>query len=309
LWHDRDEVFRYGAWIQRLGSKKDAIRNDEIEAMVALGPRGVPLLVELLNDKRCAERAKAAAATALGRIGGPEAVNALLDTLARQEREAVKRRKRAPFIIAAFLILVVGGAVIPLAFNHHLTAFQPAAYTGMIATVVAARAVGLRKSAAGALGALKEPRAVGPLALAMNEKALAATALPVLKDLMPQVRDEHAAEYTPEERAALIRLLGHKDADVVRGALRIVAMFGAEDAREPVERIIRDGPTVARPDAERALASIRGRIENQRDRETLLRASSSVDGVPTDELLRSAAAQPDPEPQQLLRPTEGPPPQ
>jgi hypothetical protein len=174
-------------------------------------------------------------------------------------------------------------------------------------TVITAQALVLRRGFANALGALKEPRAIGPIALAATEKKMAPTALPILKELLPNATEEHVSALGPAERAAFIQLLRQPDPDIVRSALRVVAMFGAEDAREPVERILRQGPGVARADAERALAMIRGRIETQRDRETLLRASSSVDGIPADELLRPAAAQPDPQPDQLLRRTDAPP--
>jgi hypothetical protein len=263
----------------------------------------VAALAELLSDKRAPDRAKGAAAMALGRIGGPEAVDTLLEALSRHEKADAKRRKRVPYVVGAFLLLTVLSILVPVLLGGK-PIFNAGAYVGIVGALVAAQAVGFRKGAANALAALKEPRAAGPLALAAGEKQLAGTALPILKELLPEVTEEHVEGFDGPQRTALIGLLNQKDPDIVRGALSVVALFGGEEAREPVEHLVESGPAELREQAEAALAVIRDRIAVQKDRETLLRASSSLETMQPETLLRPAAAQPEIEPQQLLRPAE-----
>jgi hypothetical protein len=163
------------------------------------------------------------------------------------------------------------------------------------------RAIGLRKGAAGALAALGEPRAVGPLALAAEESRLRTTALPILKDLMPKVREEHIQGFSAEEQAAIVRLLMHSDEELARRALRLVAMFGAADALGAVQWLVEKGPEPLRAEAASALEAIQRRIEAQKDKETLLRASSSLEAMSADTLLRPAAGEPEQQSEQLLR--------
>jgi hypothetical protein len=301
----RAERALYKAWVNRLAAKSDETRDPEIDALVALGARAVPPLSRLLKDKWAAVRAKEAAVLVLGRIGSQESVEVLLETSAAQERSALTLRRWVPVGLSVMVLMVALGLVLPLVLGD-----KPVFNAGMVAPFIAtfaaaASVLGLRKGAANALGELREPRAIGPLALAATEKAMPPTALPVLKVLLPDATEELAASLDRTQREAVVKLLRQPDTELVRGALRLVGMFGGTGEREAVERVRTEGPPELVPDAESALAAIGARIELEKDRETPLRASTSTESSP-ETLLRPAASLPDPQPEQLLRASDSP---
>jgi hypothetical protein len=156
-------------------------------------------------------------------------------------------------------------------------------------------------------GRLTDPTLAGAVAVAYPERRLRAEASVPLRRLLPQVAEEHAALWDAEQKAAVVKLLDDRDRDLVRGALHAVSAFAGAEALAPVERLARSGPPELREPAEAALCAVRRRAEEQKDRETLLRASAPADSSP-DTLLRPAAALSDPAPEQLLRGTsDGPP--
>jgi HEAT repeat protein len=281
--------------VRRLGHKSDSVRDAEIDALVACGEDAVPALKRVLQTPRATgERACVAAATALGRIGGPDAVETLLSTLADQER-------RARRFVRVYLPLYVVFMASWIAFTVWTQNYGMIGVVGGFGGLLGATAIlGLRRSAVQALGVLKDPRAVGPLAMSHEDKELREQAAPVLKELMPKVQDTHVSSFSGTQRGAVLRLLRQEDLEMVRGAVHVTSLFGTEDARSGIERVLADGPPSLREPAERALAEVNRRLALAEDKASLLRASSG-DTAEAGQLLRPAAGAEDPDQQQLLR--------
>ncbi|MEP0766892.1 MAG: hypothetical protein HRF45_10185 [Fimbriimonadia bacterium] len=303
-WPKREGLTRYKVLKRQLSLRDDETRQRAMDTMVSARERVIEPLGFLVQDGGAPDRAREAAALVLGRIGDDRAVELLLDAMAKQENSEAKRRKFAPIVLAALLLFFTVAVVVPLLTGD---GGSGGAFGGMwgLVTVLAARAVLVRKSMANALASLSEPRAVGPLALAASEKQLASSVIPLLTELLPRVEQGHVESFDVAQRNALISLLSHKEPKLLRGLLRVVGMFGAAPALGPVERVLRDGPEEVRKEAEEAKNRVEKRIELQRDAATLLRASGAYDEG-SETLLRAAHGEPDVEPTQLLRPANTP---
>jgi hypothetical protein len=286
---------RFKACADRLADKDDAVRDREVEALVAIGQPAVPLLTEILSRTNVSGQAKESAAKALGRMGSPEAVDALLGALSAQQ-----------FRTAVGMVFALGACMVPMILSGSLLGASicllPFAFFAFAAIHLARR----QREGTKALAGLREPRSIGMMALATRDKKMARTVLPLLANLLPLATAQHAAALSKSEHEAVIRLLGQPSDEVVRGALHVVGWFDDEVALAAVQAVLTSGRASLAADAEAAAAKIRGRIEQTKDRQTLLRASSSVDGIAPDQLLRPAAPQPDAEPTQLLRSTDQP---
>ncbi|GMV37091.1 MAG: hypothetical protein AMXMBFR61_15990 [Fimbriimonadales bacterium] len=302
-WPKREGRSRYKALKRQLSIKDDATRRQAMEALVTAGERVVEPLGFLVQDAGAPERAREGAALVLGRIGEDRAVELLLEAMAKQEASEAKRRRFAPAVVAVLVMLFTASVIVPLLMGDGAPS---GAFGGMwgLVTVLAARAVLVRKGMANALASLSEPRAVGPLALAASEKQLTSSVIPLLTELLPRVEQEHVEGFDTAQRNALVSLLSRKEPELLRGLLRVVGMFGAAPTLGPIERLLREGPEEVWQEAAEAKRRVTKRIELQRDAATLLRASGAYD-EDSERLLRAAHGEPDAEPTQLLRPADG----
>jgi HEAT repeat protein len=284
---------RRKALVRRLGDKRDSVRDAEIDALVGCGHEAVPALTRVLRGVWLfRRRVFMATAAALGRIGGQEAVNTLLWTLAVLDWRA---RYVTRVGLPAFGVLVAFSVYFAV-----LTGVPPYEVLVGPLLVIAVAFLAVRGSAVQALGVLREPRAVGQLAVSHEHRSLRKLAGPVLKELMPKVQDAHVSSFSGSQRGAVLRLLRQEDLEMVRGALHVTSLFGTEDARAGIEGALADGPPSLREPAERALAEVNRRLALAKDKASLLRASSG-DTEEAGQLLRPAAGAEDPDQQQLLR--------
>ncbi len=302
-WPKQEGRARYRALKRLLGVKDDAKRAKAVDAMVSAGQRVIEPLGFLVQDGGAPERAREAAAQVLGRIGDHRAVDILLEAMAKQEASEAKRRKAAPYVLAVMLLVFTASVVLPLVTDGGASSGSFGGMWGLI-TLLAARAVLVRKGMANALASLSEPRAVGPLALAASEKQLTSSVIPLLTELLPRVEQKHVDGFDPAQRNALVSLLSRREPELLRGLLRVVAMFGAAPALGPIERVQLEGPVEVRDAAAAARKAVEMRIEAERDAATLLRAPGAYDEG-SEILLRPAHGEPDVEPTQLLRPANG----
>ncbi len=291
---------RFQWLVRRINTKKDT-RNSEIAALTKMGKAAIPTLQRVLELRgKSYSEAKASAITVLGNIGGDEAVYFILQAMRQQEKDALKYRKRIiPLVVGAVLTLVALFVILQITTGKGGANF---ASMGGMFSAIAAMGVGLsaRKKAAETLAALKEPRVVGPLAMAYFDKETKKTAAPILVQMMPLVKETHVAEFDRDQKAAIVRLLSEDDPNLVLGALGIVELFGAQAELPPVQSLKNHESDVVRSKAEEVEATLLGRAATEADRSTLLRASTGED-TDAGTLLRAATDSEDPNTDQLLR--------
>lgn len=242
-----------------------------------------------------------AAIDAISRIGGAAAVEMLIQI---EARERTRSRRLTIGIVAAVIVFVLVIVLVEVMGNGR-SGGGISGFTNMFMFMGggAAAASGLRRGAVNALNSLKDVRAAGSLAIAHQDAKLRPTCEQVLLQILPQVREEHLARFTDEERSAITKLLGASTSPIVSAALPVVGMYGEKEELVAVHTVAKRWPLLTDKAAECA-QRIEGRLALKQDRAQLLR-SSSEDAVDTDGLLRPASNLSDPNPEQLLR--EAPP--
>ncbi len=187
----------------------------------------------------------------------------------------------------------------------------------------AADNAGARVRAASALVRSGDPRAVSALAIAYHaDMATRGVAGPGLKEMLPRLRASDAAHITPEGMKALLGLLRGPDYSLTIAVLNTLQQVGDARAIPAVEAVEAEtapptrlwswwpqvwyGEWVGNPSwdevrkaARECLPFLRERVEQERQRTTLLRAADTA----PESLLRPAQDHDTP-PEQLLRPTQ-----
>jgi hypothetical protein len=288
---------------RRLAARNAAARNGEIAGLVKMGLDALPAIRALQRSWWYRSRCDLSCVDALVKIGGHDAAEEVARILMRQRRWA----RWGPALYFVWYVFVMSAFCIGFDYvvwrHGHHSGTMPCSFlpAGIMSTVQAARNYRQNRVRALELASLlNDPALCGVLAVSYTERRLREQALAPLRRLLPQVTEEHAAQWDARQKAAVIRLLGDEDDEIIRGALQAVSLLGAADAIDPIERLARHGPPELHDSIEAALDAVRRRIDRQKDRETLLRASTQQDSSP-DTLLRPAAAIPDPALEQLLR--------
>ena len=151
-----------------------------------------------------------------------------------------------------------------------------------------------------------DPRAVGVLAVAVQDVTLRNQALPVLISLLPRVRASDAAFIDAEGMAALVALLKVEDDPLLLALLQALEQIG--DARAvPGVLALRDSPRVhpaIRQAAAECLPSLENRVRLSRESATLLRPSSGLNSADAAAVLLRPASDAVASPDNLLRPAD-----
>lgn len=235
---------------------------------------------------------------------GPEAVDALIAVLQKEAAAYRKRRTMAYVGLAAFVMVMIVLAALQsdnVAFITTFTSFMTFATASQ-----------LQKNAARKLAEYDDVRIVGHLAaqLDVQDGDLRKQVVPRLTQLLPKLRASDSVYITPEQHAALTRVLKRpnlkKELAFVEAVVRAMEQIGTEEDVEPVRRLAAENGPAARYPAIReaareCLPSLEERAERLREANTLLRAASAPESPP-ETLLRPASGSADVDPSGLLRP-------
>jgi hypothetical protein len=159
------------------------------------------------------------------------------------------------------------------------------------------------------------PRSIPALARATREPNLADLAYRRLMELLPTATEADVAAFDSSDLDAITSLLyvrsaTPRDHGLVDLAIGVLGFTAHEPTEIVLRRMVtrradfRDLPEETVASAQRAIDAIRARLELANQKQTLLRATSSVEADP-DRLLRAASAGEEPE-EQLLRHSVGP---
>jgi HEAT repeat protein len=245
-----------------------------------------------LSSKQASERDEAQEAL---EALGPEAVDALIAVLQKEAVSYRKRRTMAYVGLAAFVVVMIVLAVLQsdnVAFITTFTSFMTFATASQ-----------LQKNAAKKLAEYDDVRIVGHLAaqLDVQDGDLRKQVVPRLTQLLPRLRASDSVYITPEQHAALTRVLKRpnlkKESAFVEAVVRAMEQIGTEEDVEPVRRLASENGPAARYPAIREAA----RAERLREANTLLRAASAPES-PSETLLRPASGSADVDSSNLLRP-------
>lgn len=290
------------ALYKRMASSKNPVdRQAAIDEVVAMGSAAIPDLQARATKRGCGRSDPSVAIEAIGRIGGSEAVEALL------EIEAAQRKKHRNMMWAIGIYFGVMALILLVSIIGHEKGFSSfggsfGGFAGVFG--VAGAAAASRGRAVDALSGLRDPKAAGTLALAYRTKSLRARVEPVLIEVLPKVSEEQANKLDREQREAILYLLHSENPSVVEGALHVIGDFGGREELDRLTDRLSALPAQTAKAAAEAVSSIQARVDLQRERETLLRASHKGEAQ-AETLLRSASGQDDSLPEQLLRPSEG----
>lgn len=162
-----------------------------------------------------------------------------------------------------------------------------------------------RYTAAHEVAKLRNPRAVGVLAVTCREADgdVSIVAVRALKDTLPLVRANHRAGFTEEQMDALLWLLGTDDPELARALLKALEQVGGPKALPAVRRLEHHPSASVREAAAACALHLEAVAEQERLRATLLRAAEGPEGG--DRLLRPASGAGDTPQEQLLRPSSG----
>lgn len=227
------------------------------------------------------------------------------ETMARLEREIEKAKQQRQWRlfggVALFVMLLVllKGEMVKLWWLF-ITIFGAGA---------AEAAVSTRREAAAALKTAGDPRAVGVLAVALQDgdAMVQRVAREALQSLLPRVRASDAAFITTAQMEALLAMgtRNAKNVPLLLALLKGLEQIGDGRALPLLRELQSDFRPPVREQAEVCLSFVEARARRARESATLLRASSAETAVKSDQLLRPATAAPMETPQtQLLRPVE-----
>jgi HEAT repeat protein len=269
--------------LKGLYSKKPVERQQAQQALRSLKPEEIEALIALLNhDERLTGYR---IGVRLG-IGFPIYVGLLF----------VFVFSLARFAVPLPVVLVLLGTVTLLGFRFLLHwVFRSSLYTRRQRQVL----LGLAE--------LNDLRGVGPLleALTFPDTQVRTSAAKALVSLLPQLPCLEGSQLNPELRpnlhAALTSTERAQDTPLLLALLRLVEKVGTEADMGMVEYLAHMAKTEeARQAAQACLPLMRARIEQTRNEQTLLRATTSPEVV-AGELLRPASGLEETSPQQLLR--------
>jgi HEAT repeat protein len=176
---------------------------------------------------------------------------------------------------------------------------------GLLALLAYNRWSEFRKKSVEALKVLRDPKAIGVLALVSRDRHLHRRAVDALSPLLKQIdSEERFVPLTPEQMGSLLRLLTLRDDGFRLNLIQALAYIGDEKALQAIESLAgNDEETDAvRWQAADVLPEMRKRVQRRAESRVLLRAVSPEAEAAT--LLRAADPHPDLPNEQLMRPTE-----
>ena len=284
-------------------------RREEVVALESV----IPAVVVALQSADPQRQASAAGAgqdllRTLDQIAGKK--RSVDDTMALLMREIrAARRQKIGRIVGT--IVLIGMVIALLALRIPIGGFGWLFFKLLGVFWVADRAVDVRRHAARTLGEAGDPRAVGVLAIALQDGdgLVRHGAEEALHKLLPRVRAGDAAYITADAMQALLSLLETGSDSLRIVLLQALEQIGDERAIPYVNYLMVFGPPTVRRQAEACLPFLEERVRLARESATLLRASSlSAVAAAPEHLLRpaSAASTPSVPADHLLRPVQSP---
>lgn len=300
-------------------------RKVAMSALARIGEPAVAPLTEMMNSDN--KEWREWAIPLLGRIGNEAAVQALAERL-REEIETYRKnrrnwvRQRVAVYAAVLTAFVLWLAYTQLSFNPFLQIFVHVLLGGSFVDAT----VNLRRNTLAALSKVTDVRMVGPLALCLSDKdaEVRRLAADTLTRLLPQVKASDRIFLSAAEHEELLKALHGKNLALKLAILQALAQIGDERALPAVRRLAEmdiEQPSpgawflfgdmgarrhwqeavALRRAAEDCLPFLQERAELSRQAHTLLRASSAMEAVAPDTLLRPAMGAPTTDTNQLLR--------
>jgi hypothetical protein len=294
----RCRIFR-GSTSKRIGYLMKLLRGRNKDVMV-MAQNGLVAFGEasrswLLNELAVRPKIADRVAPVLGRVGGLVAVEALLKGMRQRQWKQRRHKWIWRWVLGA-------GAMYAFVFVHNgwcLGLF-------LLACMGAPSFVPRDWAAVQALEALRDPLAVGPIAVAHRQRELAVPTAHVLKTLLPLLRDEHAGEIKSIELAALDDLARSVDAELAVKAIGALICVGNARSLQALRSLAeerREGDMIGDA-ARQAIPELQRRMEWRKEKRTLLRAANAAPEEDYSRLLRPAPAG-ETDAKQLLRPAEG----
>lgn len=258
-----------------------------------------PKLLQRLRSKKPAVREAAERELA---AMGPEAVNALLEMLEKESVNRAKRKKIGIAVVCCYILLVI---LLAASGNGE----KASSFSGMTGAWVALfAATQIQKDAARVLARYDDKRGVGRLAEALEyqDKVVQREVEDALVRLLPRLLATDHALLTPDQRRCLDRaLLKRRKADLALAILGAYEQIGDPDSVVVVERIADGHVKGAAPEviarAAEVLPAMRVRAEAVRAAQTLLRPVEVADA---DILLRPVESGPSGPVEMLVRPVD-----
>jgi hypothetical protein len=267
-------------------------------------------------------------------------VDAWLEEIRQESAKRKCRQRRITIGVVSIYGISLLGAAVAMITTHHFDfgALGSLGSVGGLAGW-AMMGTKRHKEAAKHLAELGDARSVGPLAetLSIPDPQLRSIVEGALIRLLPQMRADQADLLNAEQRACLYRVMNGKNPELTIAILKGLEQIGDEKALPIVQKLaerevkpednlthttdsvsgtvqpsllrkielelfgdkIRSGSRI-REAARECLPYLQERIAQERARETLLRASDTMQSTP-DTLLRAAEGVPAVDPRQLLR--------
>jgi hypothetical protein len=231
----------------RLQAGDEPWREREVAALTGFGDAIVFPLGWLVASSGY-EPVRVAASDALTRIGTRKASETLVRSLLGAQRDAGTTAKATPagvigcvLLALAGLLLIVGMVAVdvPVLVVPTLVVAGVLVLAAVIFMIEGRRGVRRTRVDLGtSLETLRNPLAAGTLAVAYADHELQKNVGRILREVLPEVTEEHSKSFDESQRAAIVALLDTGDAWMVRGALFAISRFGGEEAVEPVRRCL-----------------------------------------------------------------------
>jgi hypothetical protein len=233
----------------------------------------------------------------------PEAVNELLDMARAGGRRA--RYQRAAYLISCIAGTLLLGATVLVYSRDNLRAVPLMQIWFVCALGLAALNVPVSSEVVDALLRIDDPRAIGPIAEALDRSSTRWVAEEVLIRLLPLVMASDSGQLSEEQLACLYRNLRRKNPRFVLACLFGLQQIGDESALPHVKRLAeltgrRPYTRQIRETAQASLAYLEDRLTREHDRRTLLRPA----GEAADFLPRPSFEPTDPLPRSARKPTD-----
>lgn len=249
----------------------------------------------------------------------------LLQLVELYQRKFARDRQKPPrqalgtlFVISALLLYFRMEI-----FNDPLAAKLAIAALFLLPLVFALRRFPERNAIGRLIAEVDTPAFVGTISLMLSEahfgddRRLRRELTATLERLLPRLRPEHTRLWTGKQRAAFLfplsnltvgdRSQSNTTAELVVPILKALEQVGDKRELDLVRRAVArrvktDFDLEVHEAAQNCLLFLEARAEEQRQEETLLRASSQIEAVAPEVLLRPASAHDETPPEQLLRP-------
>ncbi len=284
-------------FIDRLASKYSNHANREIATLAAIGEDAVPALAEVLDNRRAPMPAVKSAMEALAKIATDKAIHAIARIV--ELRQIRFRFAKNGANDGAWMALSLAGMAVSFGLYHEnlVLGLLPMAVACLAVLVFRSNRNAVEAMALQYLAGSPRPWAAGILAVAYQTDILSGAG-GALKEVLPKVTD--ASAINEWQRQAIVTLCWNQNPQLAAGALHVVGLYGAERELQLVEKV---GSQATNPEVKDAAAAaaqaIQRRLEQAKDRSTLLRASAGTDAAKR-ELLRPAGDPKEPV-EQLLR--------